>query len=87
MKNHIVAPSVVDKNLYLKPGRWGWNPVPDAARVGVSPHATYIEKVRIDLPCGPAAIVKGCKEEAAGSARTSAEGALGRSAPHFGYLT
>lgn len=28
MKNHIVAPSVVARNLCLKPGRCGLNPVP-----------------------------------------------------------
>ena len=36
MKNHIVAPNVVARNLYLNPGRCGLKPVPESALETVS---------------------------------------------------
>lgn len=42
MKNHIVAPRVVARNRCLIPGRWGWNPEPDARYTKVSANQQHI---------------------------------------------
>lgn len=47
MKNHMVAPSVVARNLCLKPGRCGLNPEPYALHERVSAQAIELESV----PC------------------------------------